>query len=295
MRLSSLFRFLFLSMFPFVFPFVAALPAGVPFAGVPFVGVPFGGVPCGGAECVAASCAAAPPSDQERSAWLEQLATADRAADDKQVDQIATQWVTQEPTAAEPFYWRGRSRFRQGDIAGSVKDFDRYVELAPRREPSQWERGITLYYAGEYARGAKQFELYQTFDNRDVENSVWRYLCLARDQGVDKARATMLPIEGDRRVPMMTIYELYRGKKTPDDVLADARAGNPAPDILAGRLFYAHLYLGLYYEAEGNQTNAHKHINLAADKSLRTKPGVNSYMWAVADVHAKRLKQPSKK
>ncbi|MFM9066301.1 MAG: tetratricopeptide repeat protein [Planctomycetota bacterium] len=232
---------------------------------------------------------AAPPTDEQRAAWSTQLAGADRASDEPLLEKIAAEWLEQDPTAPDPYYWRGRSRFRRGEIAACVKDFDRLVELAPRREPSQWERGIALYYAGEFARGAKQFELYQTYDNRDVENSVWRYLCLARDQGVAKARATMLPIEGDRRVPMMTIYELYRGKKQPEDVLQDAHAGEPPADILAGRLFYAHLYLGLFFEAQGDAAQARKYLTLAADKALRTKPGVNSDMWSVADVHAQRL------
>lgn len=232
---------------------------------------------------------AAPPTEEQRGTWSTQLAGADRAGDEQRLEQIAAEWLAQEPTAPDPYYWRGRSRFRRGEIAACVKDFDRLVELAPRREPSQWERGIALYYAGEFARGAKQFELYQTYDNRDVENSVWRYLCLARDQGVAKARATMLPIEGDRRVPMMTIYELYRGQKQPEDVLKDAQAGEPPADILAGRLFYAHLYLGLFFEAQGDAAQARKYLTLAADKALRTKPGVNSYMWSVADVHAQRL------
>ena len=235
------------------------------------------------------SARAAPPTAEQRAMWSSQLAAADRAGDEKLLEQIAGEWLAEEPTAPDPYYWRGRSRFRRGEIAASVKDFDRLVELAPRREPSQWERGIALYYAGEFARGAKQFELYQTYDNRDVENSVWRYLCLARDEGVAKARATMLPIEGDRRVPMMTIYELYRGQKQPEDVLRDAQSGEPPPEILAGRLFYAHLYLGLFFEAQGDAAQARKYLTLAADKALRTKPGVNSYMWSVADVHAQRL------
>ena len=35
-------------------------------------------------------------------------------------------------------------------------------------------------YAGEFAKGAKQFVDYQTFHSQDVENSAWRYLCVAR-------------------------------------------------------------------------------------------------------------------
>ena len=95
---------------------------------------------------------------------------------------------------ATAYYLRGRENFRLGEIKKSVADFDKYVELRPRLESRQWERGIAYYYAGEFKKGAEQFELYQTYHDNDVENSVWRYLCIARSVGVDKARSVMLPI-----------------------------------------------------------------------------------------------------
>src|SRR4029078_11454263 len=138
-----------------------------------------------------------------------------------------TEVITKSPTTAEALYYRGRENFRAGKISESVADFDKFVQLRPKSEAEQWERGISYYYAGQFAKGAKQFEDYQTFHNQDVENSVWRYLCVAPEEGVEKAQATLLPISDDRRVPMMQIYELYRGKLKPDDVLAAAKADNP--------------------------------------------------------------------
>ena len=123
------------------------------------------------------------------------------------------------------------------------------------------------------------------------ENSTWRYLCMARSVGVEKARGTMLPIENDPRIPMMQIYDLYRGKRTPDEVLDAARAGAPTDEVLAGRLFYAHLYLGLYYEANGESELAKKYIYLAADEKLSHSNRINTYMWDVAHVHAELLRQ----
>ena len=95
-----------------------------------------------------------------------------------------------------------------------MADFDKYVELKPDAESRQWERGISYYYAGEFAKGAKQFELYQTYHDQDVENSVWRYLCVAREGGVEKAQANMLPIENDRRIPMMQSTTSIAGRKS---------------------------------------------------------------------------------
>lgn len=203
----------------------------------------------------------------------------------------ATRALASNPRLSDGYYLRGREHFRLGKINESAADFDKYVELAPTVAPRQWERGITLYYAGRFADGAKQFEDYQTFDNRDVENSVWRYLCLARDVGVAKARETMLPIERDPRVPMMDVYELYRGNRSADDVLKAAQTGDPSPETLAGRLFYAHLYLGLFFEAGGDAAQARKYITLAADKKLAEHPRINRYMWDVARIHFERLER----
>jgi lipoprotein NlpI len=195
--------------------------------------------------------------------------------------------IEREPKNPTAWYLRGREHFRAGMVAESVTDFDKYVALKPAAEASLWERGISLFYAGEFGRGASQFEQYQTFHDQDVENSAWRYLCVVRAESAAKAAASMLPIERDPRVPMMEIYDLYRGKLKPDDVLAAARAGDPTKEMLNTRLFYAHLYLGLWHEAAGRPTEAKEHI-LEAEKHK-----IGHYMWDVARVHAERLRKAS--
>jgi lipoprotein NlpI len=188
------------------------------------------------------------------------------------------------PMTAVAWYLRGREHFRAGKVAESVADFDKYVQLEPQAENKQWERGISYYYAGDFAKGAKQFEDYQKFHDQDVENSVWRYLCIARSSGVEKARATLLPITSDPRVPMMQIYALYQGKLKPDDVLAAADTGPPNRELHNQRLFYANLYIGLWYEAAGKTAEAKKHIFDAEEHKIA------HYMWDVAHVHADRLR-----
>ena len=79
------------------------------------------------------------------------------------------------PEAAVPYYLRGRVNFQRNKMPESVEDFDAYVKRQPAVESRQWERGIALYYAGDFKQGAAQFELYQTFHDNDVENSVWRF------------------------------------------------------------------------------------------------------------------------
>lgn len=227
----------------------------------------------------------------------ELLAQAEAAAarnDSTAAVRLASAAIEADDKLADAVYLRARERFRLGLIAESVSDFDRYVELQPARASRQWERGIACYYAKQFEKGAKQFELYQTYHDNDVENSVWRYLCMVPTDGVEKARATILPIRNDTRVPMMQVYELYRGKLKPEEVLAACGRDDPEPLKLAGRLFYAHLYLGLYHEVAGDKELAQKYILLAADNKLAGISGINRYMWDVARIHAEQMQKADK-
>ena len=217
---------------------------------------------------------------------LTEAQAASASGDSTAAVRLSSEAIDADDKLAAAFYLRGREHFRLELISESVADFDRYIELQPSAASRQWERGIACYYAKQFEKGAKQFELYQTYHDNDVENSVWRYLCMAPIEGSDKARSAILPIRDDRRVPMMQVFELYRGNLKPDDVLAACRRDDPEPETLAGRLFYAHLYLGLYHEVAGEMELADKYISLAADKKLAENPRINRYMWDVARIHA---------
>jgi lipoprotein NlpI len=187
------------------------------------------------------------------------------------------------PRDPDAFDHRGSERFKLGLIADSIADFDRAISLDPAREAGHWKRGISYYYAARYEDGRKQFEGYQTVDGNDVENAVWRFLCMARHDGVQAARRDLLKIKHDRRVPMMEIYAMFTGEATTDEVMAAARAGDPPADELRNRLFYAELYVGLYEEALGHAAAARRHLEAAVEQKI------GHYMWDVARVHVELL------
>ena len=195
------------------------------------------------------------------------------------------QALTLEPRAAEIYQLRGLEQFKLGHFMQSCADFDKFLEYLPKKAPYHWQRGIALYYAGRYEDGRKQFELHQTVNSNDVENAVWHFLCVARSAGLARARAALIPIQQDSRVPMMNIYALFAGKAKPDDVLKAAKAAAP-PAELNHQLFFAHLYTGLFYEASGNSKQARKYITEAADDYR-----VNDFMGEVARVHADLFKR----
>jgi lipoprotein NlpI len=196
------------------------------------------------------------------------------------------QAIRLDPSRASAYQRRGIAHFMSGNAKEAVDDFDKYLQLLPEERAHHWQRGIALYYAGRFDDGARQFELHKTVNPDDVENSAWHFLCVARSKGVEAARKGLIDVKGDTRVPMMKVQEMLAGKATPDDVIAEAKRGDPGEVELRTRMFYAHLYIGLYHEALDDAARAKEHINLAAEKFH-----VSGYMGGVARVHAKLIER----
>ena len=189
-----------------------------------------------------------------------------------------------EPRAVDAYNARGGLYFGQGQVKESIEDFNKEIELAPSREPHHWQRGLSFYYAGLFDEGRNQFELHRSVNPNDVENAVWHLLCVARKDGLEAARQVFIPIEGDSRVPMMEIHKLFGGVGTVDEVLAAVQEGNPNRAELILRNFFAHLYLGLFFEISGDQETARYHIEKATSEY-----SINGYMGNVARVHKMQM------
>lgn len=174
---------------------------------------------------------------------------------------------------------RAIDEFEGGRFTASTAAFDELSRLVPEGAPHLWQRGIALYYAGRYTDCRRQFESHRTVNPDDVENAAWHFLCVAREGTPGAARAALLPVGPDARVPMREIYQMFRGVLSADDVLQAAGNG-------AGGQFYAHLYIGLYSEATGRNDLALKHIKEAASDRFASSGG---YMHMVARVHLKVL------
>ena len=80
---------------------------------------------------------------------------------------------------------------------------------------------------------------------------------------------------------MKEIHDLYGGKGTAEVVLAAAKK-NAEGMRLRNQLCYAHLYLGLYYEALEKPEKSRKHMKLAAVDFK-----MDHYMGKVAQLHHK--------
>ena len=170
---------------------------------------------------------------------------------------------------------RAVSDFERGRVVESAAGFDNLIKLVPDSAPQLWQRGIALYYAGRYKDCRAQFELHRTVNPNDVENAVWHFLCVARQESPDKAKSALLPVGPDSRVPMRQVYDMFRGVRRPEEVLTAGGAETTGQ-------FYAQLYVGLYYEALGNKPKALEHITAAAAERFAA---VGGYMHTVAKVH----------
>ena len=207
------------------------------------------------------------------------------AGDSAKAVEDFTKSINLDPSQGDVFQLRGTEQFRLSHVADAIQDFNRYLTLTPDQIPYHWQRGIAYYYADRFAEGRQQFELHQGVNSQDVENAAWHFFCVARLEGADKARASLMPIAVDSRVPMMAIHAMLAGHSTPEDVIAAATAGNPSPATRQKQLFYANLYLGLYYEVLKEDKKSRECIAQAV-----LQAGKDDYMGTVAKVHAKLRK-----
>ncbi|KAG8052256.1 hypothetical protein GUJ93_ZPchr0001g32348 [Zizania palustris] len=79
---------------------------------------------------------------------------------------------------------RGMQLFKQGDVAGSVAEFDQAIELDQRQKQYLWQRGLSLYYLDRF----EEAQLY----------------------GVEEARKRFLEVGIDSRPVMREAYALFK-------------------------------------------------------------------------------------
>ena len=188
--------------------------------------------------------------------------------------QRLSQRLLEEPQHARLYVLRGMACFKLGESDAAIADFDRAAQCNPTLTPSLWQRGLAYYYARRFTGGARQFEIDMTVNGHDVEETVWRYLCQAQEHGAQEARARLLPVRREARPVMGWVYQLFAGECDPETVLAQHREAG------SHEQFYSQLYVGLYWEAQGDEPQARRHITQAAAMHQ-----LEDYMGWLALVH----------
>ncbi|CAI7893056.1 unnamed protein product [Closterium sp. NIES-53] len=191
--------------------------------------------------------------------------------------------------AARASVRRGMELFVENDVQGSVVEFDRALQLDPSQEPYLWQRGLSLYYLGKFQEAAEQFRKDVAVNPNDTEEvrcgavrcivAIWCFLSEARVVGPQQARQQFLLVGQDPRPVMRAAMDVFQKGGDPKKILAAAAADFGRPSAL----FYANLYVGLFYESEGDQDQSRRYILEAAQSPYGLRSG--DYMAALARVH----------
>ncbi len=174
--------------------------------------------------------------------------------------------------------------FRLGRFGEAIQDYDMAARLGqPHDENSCWERGLAQYYSGDFRTARDQFSRYHQVGPSDIENGLWRFLCIAEEEGIVKARETMLEFPKKVRKPFPALLALYLDRGNAEAVLDEARRDTSSTEERTTNLFYAHYYLGKYYEILDQKADALAHIR----KALKYE--ISHFMFACAEIDEKRL------
>ena len=183
---------------------------------------------------------------------------------------------------------RGDRHLFLGHFAEAVADFEKMISLDPAQDAPQWRLGIAYYFTGQFAKSSQQFEKYHGYDGRDRENGIWKFLADAKLLGLAPARRAMLAYTRFDREPFPTLYEMFAGTKSTDDLFAEIKRKHLADEPSV--MFFANYYGGVNEELLGHRDRALELLRAAvASPWGRTAEGGPTYMWQAARLHFESL------
>ncbi len=183
---------------------------------------------------------------------------------------------------------RGDLHLFLGQFPQAVADYEKMIALDAREDAPHWRLGIAYYFAGQFEKSAQQFAKYHAYDGRDRENGIWKFLAQAQAEGVEKARAEMLVYTQFDREPFPSLYEMFAGKKTPDEVLAEITRKGLEDEMQVA--FFGNYYAGLEEARLGKRDRALVLLEKAVALPQARAAGGPGYMWQVARLHWERLR-----
>lgn len=209
----------------------------------------------------------------------------------KQVTEFSAQ-IKRQPEKVGAYSRRADVYFFLGKFDKAVADYDKMVQLDSNLNTSHWRRGIAWFYAGQFRKAAHQFEIYNSFDNVDRENGIWRFFSQARAYGLKKARQGLLKYEKDDREPFPSVYKLFAEKIKPAEILTAIKTAKISDSEREKRYFYAQLYIGLDHAIRGRDKEAQIHLRQAVANKWGPGAGFGPhYMWQVGRLHYELLKK----
>jgi len=210
--------------------------------------------------------------------------------DEKAIEEL-TKAIAREPKNVKLYSERGDLYFQSKNFTDALGDYQKMVEISPRLDVTHWRKGIALYYLGRWDESAKQFEKYQTIDDVDRENGLWRFLAMQKKVGMQKAREQMIQYKRADRPPLTDVYRMFQGELSVEDFTKRAMELSEH----SKERFYADLYLGLFFDCEGKPAKALEHLRAAENNRwAKSSTGGPGWMWHIAPIHAAVVERESK-
>lgn len=216
------------------------------------------------------------------------IAAALQRGDREQATELADSLIKQSPADVAALQTVADTYLRVGRVERAAELYDRYAKLRPAAVPYLWQRGIALALSGRFDDAAKQFETHRRVNPNDVENATWHYLCVAKSKSPTAARQLLLPAPGDGREPMKQVMTLFSsGDEQPVlDRIATLPEGS---DAHQSACFYGYLYLGMFADAQGDESTAIERLRQAVKFAGR------GYMPDVTRIYAEILTRQSQR
>ena len=195
------------------------------------------------------------------------------------------------PDSVALYSKRGDAHLFLGHFAESVADFEKMIALDPAQDAPHWRLGIAYYFTGTFAKSAKQFVKYHDYDGGDRENGIWKFLGDVKLLGLEPARRAMLPYTRFDREPFPSLYAMFAGEKTSDDIFTEMKTKELTGNATV--MFFANYYAGLNEEVLGHREKALALLREAVGLGWKSHAGSeSSYMWQVARLHYEKLATP---
>lgn len=201
---------------------------------------------------------------------------------------VLTRSIENAPGDPALYSRRGDRRLFLGRFTEAVDDFEKMIALNPALDAPHWRLGIAYHFAGRWAKSARQFEKYHAYDGRDRENGIWKFLADVKTNGLEAAQRSMLRYTRFDREPFPSLYEMFAGAKSTDDLLRGIEERKLANE--GAVMFFANYYGGLNEEIHGRRARALALLREAvASEWGRSAEGGPAYMWQVARLHYESL------
>jgi len=180
---------------------------------------------------------------------------------------------------ARQLVYEGMQLFKENKVEDSIQKFDQAEKEVPDLHPFLWQRGLSLYYADRFDEASQQFRDDVHVNPNDVEEIVWDIASQMRLDSSNFPVKNQLSLPGkDRRPIMSTVYRLFRGEATEQELALAGHKGS------IGDEFYALMYLGLFCECRREMDKAASYMRQAIKTSYATRRGSGDYMVSLAKV-----------